>query len=253
MKFNLKMFLRCFSLALALSLAVSGVLLSAGQNTTYAQTTTPPANPDSEDGSGMIDTSLEKTELFFVKDGKVTAVGRDTTGGAQHIEFTLIDLLDGPTEEESKEGYYTEIPDGVRLMHTTISNDRKSFSVELSDELLEIESKDKAKIAIEQIEKTIQKVSKADSVKITVGGEDIYAAMGLENGKDKDHSDDKDSHDDDHYHEVSESSNVLALIIIILIFLIAIAAIIKSISFLGLKKEKDEEESDKQSSKKKGK
>mgnify|MGYP005848076571 CR=1 FL=1 len=125
--------------------------------------------------------------IYLYLNGELVQVEREVTGGSQVVEFTALELLKGPTEEEKAAGYVTYIPEGVKLQYTTIKQDRSEYSVNLSRELLELSGDpEAAAAALAQIEKTLQDASGIESIGITVatdelGGqpEDAYAALGV--------------------------------------------------------------------------
>lgn len=125
--------------------------------------------------------------VFLYKDGELAQVERDITGGNQMVEFAMLELLKGPSEEEVAAGYVTYIPEGVKLQYTTVKQDRSEFGVNLSREFMELSGdKDSSLMALAQIVKTIQEISGIPSVGVTVAGEamgdppvDAYEALGV--------------------------------------------------------------------------
>jgi hypothetical protein len=150
----------------------------------YAQEQTPTQPVEGEDtqGSGSI---------YLYLDDEPVPVQRDIAGGNQMIEFALLELFKGPTEEETAAGYVTYIPAGVKLQYTTVKQDRSEFSVNLSRELLELSGDaDSSAKALTQIVKTAQDVSGIENIGVTVAGEalgdppqDAFEALGVEKGK----------------------------------------------------------------------
>jgi opacity protein-like surface antigen len=128
--------------------------------------------------------------VYFYRDGELTGVEREVPGGGQMVEFTILELLKGPTEEEKAEGFYTEIPEGVKLQYTTRSNDGRRYGVNLSREFLALEEDPaKAARALAQLEKTVREASGAETIDITIapeelGGQplDAYEALGVPHG-----------------------------------------------------------------------
>ena len=129
--------------------------------------------------------------IYLYLDGEPARVPRDITGGNQMIEFALLELLKGPTDEEKAAGYATYIPEGVKLQYTTVKQDRREFSVNLSRELRQLSGDtDASTKALTQIVKTAQEVSGITSIGITVAGEgmgdqpqDAFEALGVERGE----------------------------------------------------------------------
>ncbi len=149
--------------------------------TSYAQQETTP-EPVGEEATE------EMGGIYFYLDGELTAVPRAITGGSQMVEFALLELLKGPSEEEKASGYVTYIPEGVKLQYTTVKTDRSEFSVNLSRELMELSGDtDAASKALNQIVKTVQEVSGISEIGVTVAGEamgdqpqDAFEALGVQ-------------------------------------------------------------------------
>ncbi len=124
-------------------------------------------------------------KVFFYRGDELVAVERDIPGGGQMVEFTILELLKGPTEEEKAMGLTTEIPEGVKMYYTSRSNDGKEFGVNLSRELLVLKGNPKrAERALTQLERTIKEASGAEKVEITIASEaagsppeDAYTAL----------------------------------------------------------------------------
>jgi hypothetical protein len=125
--------------------------------------------------------------IYLYLDGELVQAQRDITGGGQMVEFALLELFNGPTEEEEAAGYVTYIPQGVKLQYTTVKQDRSEFSVNLSRELLELSGdRESSEKALTQIVRTAQDVSDITNIGITVAGEamgdppqDAFEALGV--------------------------------------------------------------------------
>jgi len=125
--------------------------------------------------------------VYLYKDGELAQVERDITGGNQMVEFAVLELLKGPSEDEVAAGYVTYIPEGVKLQYTTVKQDRSEFSVNLSREFMELSGNNDSSLkALAQIVKTVQEISGIPSVGVTVAGEamgdppvDAYEALGV--------------------------------------------------------------------------
>jgi len=149
----------------------------------YAQEQ-PPVPPVEEEAA------QESGGVYFYLDGELTAVPRDITGGGQMVEFTLLELLKGPGEDEKAAGYVTYIPEGVKLQYTTIKQDRSEFSVNLSRELLQLSGDaDASEKALTQIVRTAQEAADIENIGITIAGEgmgdppgDAFEALGVAKG-----------------------------------------------------------------------
>jgi len=119
-------------------------------------------------------------QVFFYKDGQLAGVDRQVTGGAQVAGFTVSELLKGPTDDEKAQGYSTQIPDGVKMLYYTESNDGKTFGVDLSAELEGVQGDPgRARQALDQVIKTAQAVSGAETINITINGEDAWQTLGI--------------------------------------------------------------------------
>jgi flagellar basal body-associated protein FliL len=158
-------------------LVVTAILSSCGA--AFAQEQTPqPTEGEATPTPGGI---------YLYKDGELALVTRDITGGNQMVEFALIELFKGPSEEEKAAGYETFIPEGVKLQYTTVKQDRSEFSVNLSRELLDLAGDEDASTkALAQIVMTAQEVSGIQNIGITVAGEamgdepqDAFEALGV--------------------------------------------------------------------------
>ncbi len=179
---------RLLRLLAVLSL-VMVVLTGLAGRTPLARADTPQSdtsgqtNTETQLPSGV--TQNEQTEqaaqqVFFYKDGQLVGVDREVTGGAQVAGFTISELLKGPTDEEKAAGYSTQLPDGVKMLYYTESNDGKIFGTDLSADL-EVISGDatRAKQALDQVVKTAQAVSGAETVNVTINGEDAWQVLGI--------------------------------------------------------------------------
>ncbi len=125
--------------------------------------------------------------VYFYRDDEPAQVEREITGGGQMVEFAILELLKGPTEEEKAAGYVTFIPEGTKLQYTTIKQDRSEFSLNLSHELMQLAGDEEAsRKAMTQIVRTVQDVSGIQNVGVTVAGDaaggqprDAYEALGV--------------------------------------------------------------------------
>jgi hypothetical protein len=89
----------------------------------------------SKDGRKFLQIFLTNARLNGSQDcEKVYALGREYEQTAGVADQAMRELLRGPTEEERKGGYGTEIPNGTRLLSIRISNGIASvnFSAELN-------------------------------------------------------------------------------------------------------------------------
>lgn len=157
-----------------LALAVRGA-------TAYAQEETPPVGESP--GEGVPETG----HVYFYLQDRLAPVPRDIAAGGQRVEFAVMELLNGPKEEEKAAGYVTYIPEGVKLQYTTVKQDRTEFSVNLSREFLELSGDREAALrALAQLVKTIREASQIQKIGVTVASEDMgatpedaFAALGV--------------------------------------------------------------------------
>ena len=174
------------------ALILCGLVLLLMCGTAFAQEETPPVPPVSEEQP-----EVPAINIYFYLNNELTPVERDIPGGGQMVEFTVIELLEGPSEEEAAAGYVTFIPEGVKLQYSTVTNDRTEFTVCLSRELLVLkDDQESAAKALAQIETTIKEVSGAERVGITIAGEgtgdqpeDAYTALGVSQDQEQDSED----------------------------------------------------------------
>ncbi len=126
-------------------------------------------------------------QVYFYLDGKLAPVAREIAAGGQMTEFAIMELLNGPNEEERAAGYVTYIPEGVKLQYTNVKNDRTEFTVNLSRELLSLSnSRTEAVRALAQLVKTIREMTQIENVLVTVASqeegakyEDAFSALGV--------------------------------------------------------------------------
>lgn len=122
------------------------------------------------------ESAFETTEVvvFFNKVGetecdKVYPTRREIEGTNQIIEKTIYSLLEGPTEEEQKQGYITNIPEGVILLNYEIKN---GFAiVDFSGELNNAAGSCRVQAIRAQITQTLMQFENIQEVTITVMGE----------------------------------------------------------------------------------
>ncbi len=175
---------------LAIALA-SALLALCGLGAVLAQETPPDGQPPAGDpGAADIQqpapTQQNQLLVFFFKDGELTGVARDIPGGGQMVEFTVNDLLAGPTEAEQAEGYTSYLPEGLKLLYSTKSMTGSAFSVNLSGELMSLkETPEQAKMAMQQLVRTLKEAAHTEEVKVTVDvdeanrGVDAFEALGI--------------------------------------------------------------------------
>ena len=175
--------------AVGAALILSGLILLLMCGTAIAQEEPTPVPPISEEQP-----EVPAINVYFYLNNELTPVEREVPGGGQMVEFTVIELLEGPSEEEAAAGYVTFIPEGVKLQYSTVTNDRTEFTVCLSRELLVLkDDQESASKALAQIDTTVKEASGAEKVGITIAAEgagdqpeDAYTALGVSQGQGQD-------------------------------------------------------------------
>ena len=174
-------------------LILCGFILLLMCGIVVAQEETPPLPPVSEEQP-----ETPAINLYFYLNNELTPVEREVPGGGQMVEFTVIELLEGPSEEEAAAGYVTLIPEGVKLQYSTVTNDRTEYTVCLSRELMVLrDDQESAAKALAQIEITAKEASGAQKVGITIAAEgtgdlpeDAYTALGVSQDQGQDQESD---------------------------------------------------------------
>lgn len=176
------------------ALILCGLILLLMCGAALAQEEPPPLPPVSGEQP-----ELPAIHVYFYLNGELTPVEREVAGGGQMVEFTVIELLEGPSEEEAAAGHVTFIPEGVKLQYSTVKNDRTEYTICLSRELLVLKSdQEGATKALAQIEATAKEASGAEKIGITVAAEgtgdqpeDAYTALGVsqDQGQDQESED----------------------------------------------------------------
>jgi len=149
-----------------LALVVASCLLFLYASAAHAQEEQPPSG------------ELAQTtgNVYFYLDGVLAPVSREIAAGGQTIEFAVLEVLKGPSEEEKAAGYVTYIPEGVKMLYSSIKQDRTEYSVNLSREILELAGDREAAVrALAQLFMTIREVSHIQNVKATVAAEESGA------------------------------------------------------------------------------
>ena len=126
-------------------------------------------------------------QVYFYLGDRLAPVPRDIAAGGQTLEFAVMELLNGPSEEERSAGYVTYIPEGVKMQYTTIKQDRSEYSVNLSRDLLALAGDRVAAVkALAQLVKTVREAGDIPVVGVTVASEetvglpeDAFAALGI--------------------------------------------------------------------------
>ena len=150
---------------------ISALLALLGLGAALAQET-PPDGQVPPGGTGTEQpTQTQQTPImvYFFKDGELVGVAREIPGGGQMVEFTVNDLLKGPSEEEKAEGYTSYLPEGLKLLYSTKSMTGNAFSVNLSSELMSLkDTPEQAKMAMQQLVQTLKEAARTEEIKVTV-------------------------------------------------------------------------------------
>ncbi len=180
-----------FTVAFVAALAALMLLLSLAGHALAQEAPTgeqPAGTTTTEDAGATTTQQTEATPLmiFFFKDGELVGVTREIPGGGQMVEFTVTDLLKGPTEEEKAQGYTSFLPEGVKMLYSTKSMTGNTYSVNLSGELMSLkETPEQAKMAMEQLVRTIKEAAQTEDINITVDideasrASDAFTALGI--------------------------------------------------------------------------
>ena len=72
-------------------------------------------------------------KIYFIKDGKLAPVSRTLAASQDAIALAVNDLLRGPNSHEQKAGYFSEIPEGAKILE--ISQDGAVLNIKFSPEL----------------------------------------------------------------------------------------------------------------------
>ena len=82
------------------------------------------AGCDGSEPAGETDmtTATTSVALYFLRDGKISPVGRSVDATAAVARAALTSLLDGPTAEEEATGLSTAIPDGTTLRDISLAD-----------------------------------------------------------------------------------------------------------------------------------
>jgi hypothetical protein len=175
--------------ALALSLlllALAGAFAAAQEEPGGSQP--PSSEVPQEEPPIPQQTEMSSVLLYFFLNGELAGTPRSNIpGGGQMVEFTINDLLAGPSEEEKAQGYVTYIPEGVKLMYSTKSMVGNSYSVNLSKEMMQLAGdREAATKALQQVARTLREVAHTDDIGITISvddsnqPEDAFQALGVD-------------------------------------------------------------------------
>ena len=150
---------------------------SLEENDDYAQMSIT-IQPDNED-----EVNTQKVKIFFPNDtinsemldcSLVFPVTREIPETLAVGRASINELLEGPTEEEIEEGYFTNIPEGVEILSITVEEGVATIDF---NSLLEegVGGSCRVNSIRAQIEETLKQFSTVDSVVISIDGrtEDI--------------------------------------------------------------------------------
>jgi spore germination protein GerM len=135
-----------------------------------------PTDEPTEEPTEATDSSESALVLYFpveADDGtELVTVDREPDDDENLEELAVEELLEGPTDEEVADnpGMFTPIPEDTTLLSFTLENGLAT--VDLSEEVLEVENDEEAILIIAMIESTLDEFDTVDEVVITVGGEE---------------------------------------------------------------------------------
>jgi len=101
-------------------------------------------------------------KVYFVKYSKgqarIVSVNREVTPENSKIKVAITELLKGPSEEEKKKGFLSEIPEETKLLG--IKEDQKEVVVDLSEDFEYGGGSSSQMVRVEQLVKTAMNASK---------------------------------------------------------------------------------------------
>ena len=115
-----------------------------------------------------------KVKVFFAKNGSVLPISRDISASQLPEIEALAQLLNGPSDQEKAEGYFTEIPKNTK--GSVVSNKNGVIAVNFSDELGQYGGGTaRVQALLSQIVFTLTEIRGIKKVKILVSGKEGIA------------------------------------------------------------------------------
>jgi spore germination protein GerM len=117
-----------------------------------------------------------KISVYFVKslnatESKLYEVKRPLAEKAKRLDLAILELLKGPTPSELKDGYYTEIPKGTKLIGIEYLS--KETDINLSKEFNSEGGSESLELGLKQLVKTIFKTNPKTPVYLEVEGKKL--------------------------------------------------------------------------------
>lgn len=99
---------------------------------------------------------------------------------AEPLKFALTELLKGPNAEEKSQGFYTEIPQGTKLL--ALTTQPKAITIDLSHQFSEGGGSTTMTQRLEEIKRTVKAVDTKHEINITIEGKplELLGGEGLE-------------------------------------------------------------------------
>lgn len=111
--------------------------------------------------------------------------GRNVTGtvvrklpksNTDPLQFALTELLNGPSAEEKKKGFYTEIPEGTKLLGLSVRKD--TLTVDLSNHFNHGGGANSIDKRFEEVRQTVLSIDRTHKIKIAIDGKVISTLGG---------------------------------------------------------------------------
>lgn len=96
------------------------------------------------------------------------------------LAFALSELFKGPTSEEKSQGFFSEIPEGTRLLG--LEKKQKTITVDLSRQFSTGGGSNSMSQRFEELKRTLHSINTKDTIRLTVEGKplELLGGEGLE-------------------------------------------------------------------------
>jgi spore germination protein GerM len=96
------------------------------------------------------------------------------------LQFALTELLKGPTSEEKSQGFYSEIPQGTKLLGLT--QDNEAVTINLSNQFTSGGGSNSMEQRFEELKQTVFSIDSSHKINLDVEGKplDLLGGEGLE-------------------------------------------------------------------------
>lgn len=137
--------------------------------TSKTNPSTPQGSSPTDEGKPEVSPAAGTVRVYFLKGEELVEVERNAEG-ADPLKAAISSLLDGPTSSEKREGISTAIPEGVRLLSSSVESG--VARLDFSGEMKKYGGGSAWVIAIEnQIKKTVTANSKGiNNIEIYIEG-----------------------------------------------------------------------------------